>query len=190
MSSTEAISKNAEKPVDTKELESINQERREALRDSLERAEQEHKAVKKEALTDIKGEALDNAQNADVTLARTERSPAEKRTGIITRSQRDQSFNKQLESIKPHLSSSEQRFSKLIHTKSIENLSETVGNTVARPNALLSGSIAAFLLVTVTYLLAKHYGYQLSGFETIGAFALGWVIGLIYDYARLLLKSK
>lgn len=95
-----------------------------------------------------------------------------------------------MESISSHLSPKEQSFSRFIHNKKVEKLSDVTGSTVARPNALLAGSIAAFLLVTAVYLVAKYYGYKLSGFETIGAFALGWVLGMIYDYVRLLIGNK
>lgn len=191
MSNPEAISKNPEKNIDSNELEAINDKQREALRDALEKKEKQHGTTSKEVSSeDIKNEALIQAENNDLKNARLERSPAEKRSKLITKNHRQQSFDKQMDTIQPHLSRSEQKFSKIIHHKTIESTSDTLGETIARPNALLSGSICAFLLVTAVYLLAKHYGYTLSGFETIGAFALGWTIGLIYDYIRLLIRGK
>lgn len=190
MTNPEKITTAPEQASNSSELESLNNERSEALRESLEKAEQSHKQSKQESLQDVRNEALDNAKNADPLLAHTDRSPAERRTGVISRRQRDQSFAKQMDGIQTHLSPKERAFSSFIHKKSVEKISDTAGSTIARPNALLAGSIAAFLLVTIVYLLAKHYGYQLSGFETIGAFALGWIIGMIYDYVRLLIGNK
>jgi hypothetical protein len=40
------------------------------------------------------------------------------------------------------------------------------------------------------YLIAKNLGYVLSGFETIGAFAIGWIIGVLYDYFRVMVTGK
>ena len=42
----------------------------------------------------------------------------------------------------------------------------------------------------IIYTIAKTIGYKLSGFETIAAFLIGWLIGLIYDYLRILITGK
>jgi len=81
-------------------------------------------------------------------------------------------------------------FSKTIHNPVVERTSEVVGSTVARPNAILAGSLSAFILTLVIYLVAKYYGYPLSGFETIAAFVLGWAIGLLIDYLRVMITGK
>lgn len=80
--------------------------------------------------------------------------------------------------------------SRFIHLKAIEKSADIVGNTIARPNAMLSGSIAAFISITILYFASKHYGYPLSGFETAGAFAAGWVVGLLYDQLTKLFKRE
>lgn len=180
----------SEKHTDTAELESINREQREAMRSSLEHAEHTHKTATKEALREAKNEALREAKKHEQSTAAIERSPAQRRHTLITKHSREQSFNKQMSNIQPQLTNSERLFSQFIHNKVVENTSEAFGRTVARPNALLAGSAAAFILTTAIYLLAKHYGYQLSGFETIVAFAIGWVCGLIFDYMRLLIQGK
>lgn len=190
MSSAEKITKGPEVSSNTVELESVRQERQEALRDTLEKAEQRHKSEAKESIDTVRAEALDQAKNAENTKISIDKSPAEKRGTLLTRKHREASFRKQMDSIQPHLSIHEQRVSRIIHNKTVEKISDTLDSTVARPNALLAGSISAFLLVTVVYLLAKNYGYPLSGFETIGAFLIGWVIGLIYDYTRMLIRGK
>ena len=79
---------------------------------------------------------------------------------------------------------------KLIHAKAVEKTSEAVGSTIARPNAILSGSIMAFALTAGLYFWAKYVGYPLSGFETIGAFIIGWLVGMIYDFTRIMFTGK
>ena len=81
-------------------------------------------------------------------------------------------------------------FSKIIHNKLIEKTSDIVGGTIARPNAMLSGSIVAFVLTLLIYTVSKMIGYRLSGFETITAFILGWIIGLVYDYLHVLVTGN
>jgi hypothetical protein len=39
-------------------------------------------------------------------------------------------------------------------------------------------------------LVAKHYGYRLSGFEAIGAFIAGWLVGILYDFFKVMITGK
>ena len=89
-----------------------------------------------------------------------------------------------------HMSAPGRAFSSFIHNKTVEKVSESVGNTVARPNAILSGAVFAFLFTLVIYLVARHNGYPISGSETIASFALGWILGLLFDYIRVLVLGK
>jgi hypothetical protein len=81
-------------------------------------------------------------------------------------------------------------FSKFIHAPAVARVGDAIGSTVARPNALLFGAIASFSLTLMSYLLAKNLGYSLSGFESIGAFILGWIFGLAYDLLKLMVTGK
>jgi hypothetical protein len=95
-----------------------------------------------------------------------------------------------MDTVGRELSAPERIFSKVIHNKTVETVSDTVGSTVARPNAILSGSVCAFLLVATVYILARYQGYGLSGFETIAAFILGWIIGIVIDFLRIMISGK
>jgi hypothetical protein len=108
----------------------------------------------------------------------------------IPEDERKAAFDKTMTEIQSEMSPASRTFSKVIHNPAVEKSSEVIGNTVARPNAILSGSAAAFILTAGIYLVAKHFGYSLSGTETIATFVLGWVIGLIYDYIRVLIFGK
>ena len=81
-------------------------------------------------------------------------------------------------------------FSKFIHNQLIEKTSDFFEKTIARPNLILAGSIFSFTLTLIAYVIAKKYGYILSGFETILAFIIGWIVGLIYDYFLALFTGK
>lgn len=188
MSHKEKLSKSPEHGANPEALEAAGIEHHERLRRNLEEAEAKHKEKQQEDLEHVQREAVERATSLK-EVAKVEKSPAQKRT-LFTRQQRDASFKRQMDAARADMTPSERRFSKIIHNKTIESVSDAVGSTLARPNALLSGSIFAFLLVTIVYLLAKHYGYQLSGFETIGAFLVGWVLGFIYDYIKLLVSGK
>lgn len=81
-------------------------------------------------------------------------------------------------------------FSRVIHQPFIAAISDLLGATVARPNPLLFGAIASFFTTLSVYVLAKNLGYRLSGFEPVGAFILGWLIGLAYDFLKLMIIGK
>jgi hypothetical protein len=113
-----------------------------------------------------------------------------RRRGGISKKEKTTSYKKHMKQMQAELPASQRAFSKVIHSPIVEKSSEFIGATVARPNAILSGAIVAFFLVLIVYIVAKNLGYVLSGFETIGAFIIGWVIGVLYDYFKVLVTGK
>ena len=81
-------------------------------------------------------------------------------------------------------------FSKVLHTPVIESTSAALSSTIARPKSIIAGSFVSLVVVSILYLVSKHYGYHLSGFETIGAFSVGWGLCLIYEAIRSLFERK
>ncbi|MBC7868880.1 hypothetical protein H7X69_01710 [Candidatus Saccharibacteria bacterium] len=116
-------------------------------------------------------------------------SPAVRR-GSISKSQKDASYKRTMKHVQTELSPGSRAFSKVIHIKAVEKASDAIGSTIARPDAMLAGAVSAFILTLGLYVMAKTLGYQLSGFETIGAFIIGWVCGITYDYFRLIITGK
>lgn len=107
-----------------------------------------------------------------------------------TSKQKAVAYKKTMTAIQRDMPTSARVFSKVIHTPAIEKTSEAFGSTVARPNAILFGSFFALVAVSAVFIVAKHYGYRLSGFESIGSFLVGWCIGLIVDYIRILTNGN
>ena len=140
-----------------------------------------------------KVEALESAISVEVGGKEKKSSSEHKlpqRLGPVGKKLKETSFKRQMKEVQTDLSPVGRTFSKIIHNKVIEKASDVVGSTVARPNAILAGSVSAFVLTLAVYVIAKNIGYQLSGFETIGAFIVGWVIGTVYDYLRLIVTGK
>jgi hypothetical protein len=98
----------------------------------------------------------------------------------------DESYTKIITRVQSELPASNRLFSKIIHYKPVETLSEFIGSTIARPNSILFGAIFAFISTLILYIMAKTIGYTLSGSEPILAFCVGWVAGLLYDFLHLL----
>ena len=107
-----------------------------------------------------------------------------------TKKQRKSSYKKTMDQVQSELSAPSRAFSKVIHTPAVEKTSDAIGGTIARPNALLAGAITATFLSLAVYLVARYYGYPLSQSESIIAFALGWALGIIYDYSRLMVRGR
>lgn len=108
----------------------------------------------------------------------------------VTSEEKRAAYQQTMKRIRSEMSAPARAFSKFIHNRSVESASGILGNSVARPNAVLSGSTCALILVSSLYIVTRIFGYPLSGFETIGAFVLGWILGLIYDYAHTLVTGR
>jgi uncharacterized membrane protein YdbT with pleckstrin-like domain len=171
------------------ELERISAERRGELHERLKEKAEESR----ENLDEARKEALERAHTHEKETIQQEKeshSPVERRRGPISKKEREASFNATMKEVQTQMSAPSRLFSKVIHNKVIEKTSEAVGSTVARPNAVLSGAIFAFILTFGIYLVAKNLGYPLSGFETIGAFVLGWALGIVYDFVKVMVTGR
>jgi hypothetical protein len=135
-------------------------------------------------------EAAVSVESGSAEKKRQNDSASVKKPRSISKKDKEASFKKQMKDVQASQSPAEKTFSKIIHNKAVEKTSDAIGSTIARPNSILAGSVFAFILSLVVYVLAKNIGYELSGFETIGSFVLGWIIGLIYDYLRIVITGK
>ncbi len=170
----------------------VSLEQQEKLADRSERGvERPHDADK--AAEQARVEALETAISVEAGGKEKDRKSepvVAKRRGPISKKQKEASFKRQMKEIQANEPPVSRAFSKVIHNKVVEKTSDVVGSTVARPNAILAGAFTAFLLTLIVYVTAKIIGYELSGFETIAAFIIGWVAGLLYDYLRVVITGK
>jgi len=148
-----------------------------------------------QAAEKAKHEALEQAISVEKGSAEKKRkeasaSPAKRRHGVVSKKERNASYKHHMKQLQSELTPTQRVFSKFIHNPVVEKTSEAVGNTVARPNAILAGAMVAFFLVLAVYLISKFYGYTLSGFETIGAFIVGWLLGILYDFFKVMITGK
>jgi hypothetical protein len=168
-------------------LEKIHAERKEVIDQKnhervAEKSPENSQDVAREA------ERLAESSEKEQPLEKAERrnSPAERRKdGIISKKEAAANYKMTMKEVRKELPVVSRTFSKFIHNKAVERVSDAVGSTVARPNAILIGSLMAFVFTLGIFLVARYYGYPLSGSETIAAFALGWMVGLLVDYLRL-----
>ncbi|HRQ86619.1 MAG TPA: hypothetical protein PLY16_00745 [Candidatus Saccharibacteria bacterium] len=162
-----------EKPETAAEIASI---------ESVERLEKRARTEAMETAVSVERKGMEQKRPGESTKASARRA--------ASKQAKEASFKRQMGRIQTEMKPTERAFSKFIHNKTVEKMSDAVGATIARPNAILSGAIMAFVAVLVVYIVAKNLGYVLSGFETIGAFIVGWIIGVVYDYLRLIITGK
>ena len=170
-------------PITPERFEELSQNREKEARASMENAKNAEKEARAEALETAISIEENNKKEESKNTSSVERNT------VISKKQREDSFNRTMKRVQSDLPISQKVFSKIIHNKTIEKTSELVGSTVARPNSILYGSIFAFIFTLLAYLIAKTIGYRLSGFETILSFSIGWMFGLIFDYLKLLYKG-
>ena len=142
-------------------------------------------------------EKIENARNeaAHEAISGREVSQGEHKTKDSDSSEpvhrnRKESYEHTMKSVQSEMSAPARVFSRVIHNPVVERTSEVIGSTVARPDAILSGAIASCVLVLSVYLLARYNGFELRGSETIIAFVIGWIIGLVFDFLRTLITGK
>jgi hypothetical protein len=185
-------------PESSPENQEVSQERIEAQKNieaGVERSAENAKIENGEkSLEKAKIEALEQAISIEKGSAEKKQkaadAPANRRHGVVSKKEKQASYKQHLSKLQSELPPTQRGFSKIIHNPIVEKASETLGSTIARPNAILAGAMVAFFLVLAVYLIAKHLGYVLSGFETIGAFIVGWVLGILYDFFRVMITGK
>ena len=175
------------------ELERAGKETQEKLREQIEQnaergAERAHdeepaRHEAEQVAAEVAAEQQKQQEKQSAVAEKAEQKP-------LTKDDINKKYKETMTDMQAKLPKSSRVFSKVIHNPVIEKTSEVVGNTVARPNLIIAGAIGSLASVVI-YAIARRYGYELSGFETIGFFILGWTVGAIIEYARVgLLNSK
>ncbi|HEY0965122.1 MAG TPA: hypothetical protein VGE13_01445 [Candidatus Saccharimonadales bacterium] len=190
---SERLQQDSEQSLSKEQLDDQTKELHESLQEKREQSV-EHERHTAENNAD---KARDDIERIEKSREKDEKplelSPAERRkarTADRRKLNTDMSFKKTMTETQSHMSGPSRAFSKFIHVKAVEKASEAVGSTIARPNALLLGSVFAFLFTVVIYVWTKNAGYPLSGFETIAAFIVGYLVGIIVDFVRIMVTGK
>lgn len=172
------------------EAQDVAGERSKELLKSAEKSVEQSPDQQAERVEDARKEAKEVFSKEAGKEKRSGGEPTFSAVQHATKKQRESSYKHTMQQIQSEMGASSRAFSKFIHNNVVEKGSEAIGGTLARPNAILAGSLTALVLVSSVYILAKIFGYRLSGFETIGAFMLGWALGLIYDYVHFMALGK
>lgn len=183
---------NLENNLDKNELDRLADERLKAAAEQLESRSPERSSAEK--ADSSRHEALEQAKSSEKERRNSEKQPdrieSKPDLPVNSKAARKEAFGTIMTEVQSQMSPAERTFSKFIHAPVVEKVSDVTSKTIARPNAILAGSLTAFVLVLATYLIARHYGYPLSGAETMLAFAAGWVLGVLFDFLRLMITGR
>lgn len=187
------LGKKIERPSNKVELESSARERQDAIREMVERkAERGGEKNRESSIDKSRERAQELAKETEKSYnhEHTAVEKVERVPDVSSKASRAKAYDSIMLGVQEHLPARSRAFSKVIHNPVVERTSEVAGQTIARPNAVLGGSMMAFVVVLAVFLVARHYGYPLSGSETMVAFALGWVLGIIFDYLRVMITGR
>jgi hypothetical protein len=110
---------------------------------------------------------------------------------LINKQLKETAFSRSMIRTRKKLSAPSRALSKVIHTPVIEQTSETLSKTVARPSSMLGGAFFALLGTSILLWVTRRYGYEYNYLAVILLFGGGLVIGLsIEGLWRLLSKNR
>lgn len=86
-----------------------------------------------------------------------------------------------LRSVRRKLPAPQRVLSSFVHTKPVEAVSAVGEKTIARPYGLLGGGLSAFIGTTLTFYMAKHYGFRYNLFLFFTFFVAGYIIATVLE---------
>lgn len=161
----------------------VSKEQREKQREaSLEEA---RKAIEKHAEQDTQQLAHEATKHAEHAKPTIDQSPVDRDKDLalpgVQQSIKNNAYRRELAKIQTKLPRRSQQFSKVIHNKTVESISNVGARTVARPSGLLGGSICAFLGSALLYYMARHYGFRYNYLMLFLLLVLGFLAGCILE---------
>lgn len=101
-----------------------------------------------------------------------------------------ESYASLLKQASTHLPTASEQFSKIIHQKNIEAISNIGAQTIARPSGLLGGGIGALIGSTTLLYTSKHYGFKYNYAFFLIIFLAGFLVGLALEAIIKLLRKR
>lgn len=179
--SSEHMPKSSETHRANQELEAAAQERLEHLRQRTEQGAADRPDQRAEAAR----EAI-KKHESQPEPTHTEHSEPQSRPAALL--SHVQNYKQTLRSLQSQLPAGARRFSQVIHTPSVERVSEVLDQTIFRPSVSLGATTTAFIVGFFFYVSARHYGFRLSGSEILVSLVVGAIIGLAAEAAATLFR--
>lgn len=176
-----------------------------------ERGEVQHNSTELEAIRErLEAETNSRAEKAEnspqsleyatkkveqLAVSGRELSPSEKADNkqhpvLVNKQLKDMAYSRAMTRVRKQLSLPSRFFSKAIHSKALDRPSEIIGNTVARPSAMLGGAFFAAVGTSILLWITRHYGYEYNYLAVVLLFAIGLASGLFIEFIVKTLQKK
>jgi hypothetical protein len=99
----------------------------------------------------------------------------------LHKSLKSSSYDEALKSLREQLPKHKSRFSKVSHGKGMDELSDFLAMTLARPRSILCGSLLALIVVLKGVYLSSHYGYSYNYLLLVLFYLIGYFLELIIE---------
>ncbi len=174
------------------ESQKLTSAEREALeKDLAARGEKAEKVIEKHAKEKepvIKSEESHHEKSKTVGEGASHKSAH--RPKPKTERERRTVYNSEIKKIQKDMPAVQRVFSKLIHTNSVEKISDATQKTIFRPSAIIAGSAVGLTLGILVYIIAVINNYSLGNLEILSFAVLGALIGLVLEYIINRAKHK
>lgn len=159
------------------ELEALGKERMLELGVKTPEASAEHQEQRAEAAR----EAINLQESEPEPAPAAEAAPAA--PTFTARLDALVNYTHTMQSLQRHLNPVSRTFSHVIHNTAVEKTSEALESTVMRPSVVTGALWSAAIVGLGFYLVARHYGYALSGSEMLVSLLVGGAIGGLMEAA-------
>jgi len=99
-------------------------------------------------------------------------------------------YRRTIQKVRSHLNPTERTFSKVIHHRLIEPVSEFSSRTVGRPSGILGGGIVALVGSGIVLYMAKHYGFRYNFTIFLLLVVGGFGTSLLLEVAARFLRRR
>ena len=151
----------------TTELEAIARENKETLQDNPEKSVEDGRDRAEQAREAIK-QHTDEPEPAAEPVAPT---------SFVARINHVVNYSQTMQSVQRKLTPVSRSFSKVIHSPAVETASETLEKTVFRPSVTNGALWTAAVVGLFFFIVARRYGFPLSGSELIFSLLVGGLVG-------------
>jgi len=166
------------------ELEALGRERMLELGVKTPEASAEHQERRAEAAR----EAINQHEPAPDPPPAAEAAPAA--PAFSARLDALVNYTQTVQSLQRRLSPVSRSFSRVIHNSAVEKTSEALEATVMRPSVVTGALWSAAIVGSSFYLVARHFGYALSGSEMLVSLFVGGIIGGLLETAARTVRRR
>jgi hypothetical protein len=141
----------------------------------------EHKAETAHEQAERVHEAREAIKHVEAPHEQHEAGAKEATPTFVSGLSRRVNYEQTMVTLRHHLSPMSRRFSKVIHSPAVEQISDAAGATVFRPSVINGGLLSAVVIGGALYLTARYYGFEFPGSALFMLLILGGITGALVE---------